>query len=157
MEPLRTFRRWLAVTGNGPEWPSGPSWWAPAPSELEEIDWERLSSRGLWMDVDGALGGWLDMDTTIVSEPLAAESMAPVLPTPTLPAFELELSRRKRPMTDLGCLGLFIPPLLRDRCTRFRWFLQGVRVVYRVARCGWVVGVEVGNSYRGIPMREKER
>jgi len=26
------------------------------------------------MDVDGALGGWLDMDTTIVSEPLAAET-----------------------------------------------------------------------------------
>jgi len=50
------------------------------------------------------------MGTTIASDPLAAVSTAPELPMPTLPPFELELSRRKRPMTDLGCLGLFIPP-----------------------------------------------
>lgn len=48
----------------------------------------------------------------------AQASTAPpllLLPMPRLPAFELELSRRNRPMTDLGCLGLFIPPCFGGR------------------------------------------
>lgn len=68
------------------------------------------------MDVEGAVllvplqpaaGGGTHMVGSI------AASTAPpllLLPMPRLPAFELELSRRNRPMTDLGCLGLFIPP-----------------------------------------------
>jgi len=81
------------------------------------------------------------MGTTIASDPLAAVSTAPELPMPTLPPFELELSRRKRPMTDLGCLGLFIPPFfLRIRRSHFwrGFILQGVRVVF--SWCGGVGG-----------------
>lgn len=118
MEPRRTLRRWLAVTGNGPVCPSGPTrpCRVPPPRLAEDIDWERMSRRGLCMDDDGAVllvplqpavGGGTHMVGSI------ATSTAPpllLLPMPRLPAFELELSRRNRPMTDLGCLGLFIPP-----------------------------------------------
>lgn len=98
--------------------PSGPTrpCRVPPPRLAEDIDWERMSRRGLCIDVEGAVllvplqpaaGGGTHMVGSI------AASTAPpllLLPMPRLPAFELELSRRNRPMTDLGCLGLFIPP-----------------------------------------------
>lgn len=115
MEPRRTFRRWLAVTGKGPVWPSGPTRWAP--NVLDEMDCERVSSRGLCMDVEAMGFMAFAVGTAIRSWLAMPASAAPLLllPSPRLPPFELELSRRNRPMTDLGCLGLFIPP-------RWAWF-----------------------------------
>lgn len=107
-------------------------------------------------DVDGTTDGCpVGRGTTMASELPA--STAPELPMPTLPALELELSRRKRPMTDLGCLGLFIPPLV--------WFGfvgigDGVFLQWGsyTEWCRFVVVVWcVDNSYRGKTMRGEER
>lgn len=136
------------------------------------MDCERLSSRGLCMDVEAvgfmalaalgtAIKSWLAEAVAV------AASTAPLLllPRPRLPAFELELSRRNRPMTDLGCLGLFIPPTwarvrsehswLRatSKCTRYR-------EIERDRECGRVCVyrcVGVGNSYQRINNAAKRR
>lgn len=107
MEPRRTLRRWLAVTGKGPEWPESPI------LEPAEIDCERLSKRGLWGIAEGTTMP-LRAAAKAGSEPRAdvpsRMSTPPILPPTPQPLLEPELSRRNRPMTDLGCLGLFIPP-----------------------------------------------
>lgn len=71
------------------------------------------------MEVEGAVllaAGGIHMGS-ITPAPAQASTAPPLplLPMPRLPAFELELSRRNRPMTDLGCLGLFIPPYIGGR------------------------------------------
>lgn len=82
--------------------------------EPDDIDCERLSRRGLYaVDVAEGTTMLLRAAAKAGSEPRGAD-VAASRPSPPpmllVPARLPELSRRKRPMTDLGCLGLFIPP-----------------------------------------------
>lgn len=115
IEPRRILRRWLAVTGKGPECAKSPilipiPLWPP--DVVTEIDCERLSRRGFTCGgcINGIMGRPLiNAFANVGSEPRAEP--APSIGSPKLlPPLEPQLSRRNKPMTDLGCLGLFIPP-----------------------------------------------
>lgn len=109
-EPRRLFRRWLAVTANGPVWPDiDSSNKAPVASVslvsaigATHIEAERRSGRPT--DVrDNSTDNW---PANVGSEPASYEP-------------EPELSRLKRPITDLTGLGLDSPPMVLFVCLFF--------------------------------------
>lgn len=79
------------MIGNGPEWDS------PIPAPHIEAD-RLLGGRSIAPIADDIISD----AASVGSEPASVSARLP-LPEP-------ELSLRKKPITDLGCLGLLIPP-----------------------------------------------
>lgn len=123
-EPRRLFRRWLAVTANGPIWPDvDSSSKAPVGSVsvvsaigvTTHIEPERRSGRPLGVrDATeiGAPNSTANWPARVGSEPAS---------------YEPALSRRKRPITDLTGLGLDSPPMVLFCCFVFVCETKGVK------------------------------
>lgn len=124
------FRRWLAVTANGPAWcvpriPATPINGSfpfvgvpqilPLPLQLApllasgigvttphtEADRRSAAARPVGVRLTDCISTHISWPASVGSEPAASPHDC-----------EPELSRRKRPITDLTCLGLDSPPKL---------------------------------------------